>query len=94
LQYQVAFNRYGPAYREKDFLLFEVWYRIHPSNQLVRKANKFEVPEGPNKEMLTATPNENPKAFSSQYIDKQQNLSPLFKSLEQRGFKFTYYEEH
>jgi DNA-directed RNA polymerase subunit M/transcription elongation factor TFIIS len=68
---------------------------FYPSNQFVRKANRFEVPEGPNKEMLTAVPNDDPKAFSTQYVSKHyNNLSTLFRMLEGRGFKFKHYEEH
>jgi hypothetical protein len=64
-----------------------------PDNQLVRKASKFETPQGPNKELLTATPNEDIEASKTQYIAKQ-NLPPLFKMLEGKGLKFKHYEEH
>src|SRR5215207_6738634 len=57
-----------------------------PANQLVRKASKFETPQGPNKELLTATTDEKPKASSTPYFSADRDLSPLFRALQQRGF--------
>ena len=65
-----------------------------PANELVKRSSRFETPKGKNRELLTVTIDGDPKASSTQYVNKQRDLSPLFKALEQRGFKFTHYEEH
>jgi hypothetical protein len=78
---------------KKIFYCLKCGIEYIPANQLVRKANKFEVPEGPNKELLTATPTEDIGASQTQYIGKQK-LSTLFESLRGKGWKWTSYEEH
>jgi|SRR5215207_712566 len=79
---------------KRIFLYLKCNIEYIPANQLVKHSSHFETPAGKNKELLTATIDGDPKASSSQYTDKQQNLSPLFKALEQRGFRFTHYKEH
>jgi hypothetical protein len=79
---------------KKIFVCTKCQIEYIPDNQHVRRASTLDAPEGPNKELLTATPNDSPKASSTRYVDKQQNLSPLFRALEQRGFTFRHYEEH
>jgi hypothetical protein len=78
---------------KRIFLCLKCNIEYIPANQLVKHSSHFETPQGPHKELLTATIDADPKAPSTQYVDKQQNLSPLFKALEQRGFRFTHYEE-
>ena len=79
---------------KKIFYCLKCGIEFIPANQLVRKANKFETPAGPDRELLTATPNEEPKASPTKYVGSQQDLPPLFKALESAGLKFKHYEEH
>jgi hypothetical protein len=64
-----------------------------PANQLVKKGSKFETPEGPNAEPLTASIDDNLVTSSTTYL-AAQNLPPLFESLKNKGFKWVHYEEH
>jgi hypothetical protein len=58
-----------------------------PANQLVKRASKFETPQGPDREPLTASvDHSNTNASSTTYFEKQ-NLPPLFQSLKDKGFK-------
>jgi hypothetical protein len=79
---------------KKIFYCLKCGIEYIPANQLVRKANKFETPAGPSKDLLTATPNEDLKASPTKYVGGQQDLPPLFKMLEGKGLKFTHYEQH
>jgi CRISPR/Cas system-associated protein Cas10 (large subunit of type III CRISPR-Cas system) len=67
-----------------------------PDNQLVKKANRFEVPDGsdPNQDRvppIAMIDNPNKELSSTSY--KQIKLSPSFEALKRQGFKFTSYEE-
>ena len=67
----------------------------YPNNQLVKKANRFEVPEGSDPNVDRSPPivmmDDVNKDVSSTY--KQQKLSPSFEALRKQGFKFINYEE-
>ena len=79
---------------KKKYVCIKCGIELYPSNELVRKASKFETPQGQNKELLTATPaDDDPKASSTRYVARQQNLSPFHKMLEGKGFKWVHYEE-
>jgi hypothetical protein len=67
-----------------------------PANQLMKKASRFETPQGAGREMLTAAPDRDTEPFPTRYTDKQRqkNLSPLFQGLKNRGFTIRHYEEH
>lgn len=67
----------------------------YPNNQLVKKANRFEVPDG-------SDPNENrvpPIAIIDDVKDvsstlyKQQKLTAAYEALKKQGFHWTSYEE-
>jgi hypothetical protein len=69
-----------------------IYYR---HNQLVKKVNRFEVPDGSDPNVDKSPPivmmNDVNKEVSSTY--KQQKLSPSFEALQKQGFKFINYEE-
>ena len=67
----------------------------YPNNQLVKKANRFEVPDGsdPNKARVPpiAMIDDVNKNVSSTY--KQQKLTAAYEALKKQGSKFINYEE-
>ena len=68
----------------------------YPNNQLVKKANRFEVPDGSDPNQNRVPPiaiidEPNRELSSTSY--KQTKLSPSFEALKRQGFKITSYEE-
>jgi hypothetical protein len=68
----------------------------YPNNQLVKKANKFEVPSGSDPNVDKSPPiimmDDINKGVSST-LYKQQKLAAAYKVLQHQRFKFTTYEE-
>jgi CRISPR/Cas system-associated protein Cas10 (large subunit of type III CRISPR-Cas system) len=68
----------------------------YPNNQLVKKANRFEVPDGSDPNVDKSPPivmmDEVNEAVSST-LYKHQKLAAAYKALQHQGFKFTTYEE-
>jgi hypothetical protein len=67
----------------------------YPNNQLVKKANRFEVPYGSDPNVDKSPPivmmgHVNKDVSSTLY--KQQKLAAAYKALQHQGFKFTTYE--
>ena len=67
-----------------------------PDNQLVKKANRFEVPDGSDPNVDKSPPivmmdDVNKELSSTSY--KQQKLPAAYEALKKSGFKFTSYEE-
>jgi hypothetical protein len=78
---------------KNGFLCAKCGITFFPSNQLVKRSSKFETPQGPNQEPLTASvDNSNNNASSTAYSSKG-NLPPLFTALKNKGFKWLHYEE-
>jgi hypothetical protein len=67
----------------------------YPNNQLVKKANRFEIPDGSDPNVDRSPPivmmDDVNKDVSSTY--KQRKLLPSFEALKKQGFKFINYEE-
>ena len=68
----------------------------YPNNQLVKKANRFEVPDGsdPNVDKsppIVMTDNVNEGLSSTTY--KKQKLTAAYEALKKAGYTFTNYEE-
>jgi CRISPR/Cas system-associated protein Cas10 (large subunit of type III CRISPR-Cas system) len=68
----------------------------YPNNQLVKKANRFEVPDGSDPNVDKSPPivmmdDVNKDVSSTLY--KHQKLAAAYKALQHQGFKFTTYEE-
>ena len=68
----------------------------YPNNQLVKKANRFEVPDGSDPNVDKSPPivmmdDVNKEVSSTTY--KQQKLSPSFEALKRSGYRITNYEE-
>jgi CRISPR/Cas system-associated protein Cas10 (large subunit of type III CRISPR-Cas system) len=67
-----------------------------PDNQLVKKENRFEVPDGSDPNVDRSPPivmmdDVNKELSSTTY--KQQKLTAAYEALRKTGFKFTSYEE-
>jgi CRISPR/Cas system-associated protein Cas10 (large subunit of type III CRISPR-Cas system) len=67
-----------------------------PDNQLVKKANRFEVPEGsdPNQDRvppIAMIDDPNKELSSTSY--KKQKLPAAYEALKKSGFTFTDYQE-
>lgn len=68
----------------------------YPNNQLVKKANKFEIPDGSDPNVDKSPPivmmdDVNKNVSSTTY--KQQKLTAAYEALRKQGFKFINYEE-
>ena len=66
----------------------------YPNNQLVKKANRFEVPDGsdPNQDRVPPiVMMDDVKESSTLY--KNQKLTAAYEALRKQGFNFTNYEE-
>jgi CRISPR/Cas system-associated protein Cas10 (large subunit of type III CRISPR-Cas system) len=68
----------------------------YPNNQLVKKANRFEVPEGSDPTVDRSPPivmmdDVNKELSSTLY--RKQKLTPAYEALRKQGFKFINYEE-
>ena len=68
----------------------------YPNNQLVKKANRFEVPDGSDPNQSRVPPiamidDVNKNVSSTTY--KQQKLTAAYEALKKSGFHFTSYEE-
>ena len=68
----------------------------YPNNQLVKKANRFEVPDGSDPNQNRVPPiamidDPNKRLSSTTY--KQQKLTAAYEALQKKGFHFTSYEE-
>jgi hypothetical protein len=85
--------------RDKDtqeYLCTNCTITYYPNNQLVKKANRLEVPDGsdPNQDRvppIAMIDDVNKEVSSTSY--KQQKLSPSFEALKKQGFKFINYEK-
>jgi hypothetical protein len=69
---------------------------FYPNNQLVKKANRFEVPDGSDPNQSRVPPiamidDVNKSVSSTTY--KQQKLPAAYEALRKQGFKFINYEE-
>jgi CRISPR/Cas system-associated protein Cas10 (large subunit of type III CRISPR-Cas system) len=67
-----------------------------PDNQLVKKANRFEVPDGSDPNVNKSPPivmmdDVNKDISSTLY--KQQKLTAAYEALRKQGYTFTNYEE-
>jgi hypothetical protein len=60
-----------------------------PDNQLVKKANRFEIPDGSDPNVDRSPP----IVMMDDVNKEQQKLSPSFEALKKQGFKFINYEE-
>ena len=68
----------------------------YPNNQLVKKANRFEVPDGSDPAQNRVSPIamiDDPNKELSSTLYKQQKLTPAYEALRKQGFKFINYEE-
>jgi hypothetical protein len=68
----------------------------YPNNQLVKKAKRFEVPDGsdPNQDRVPPIAMmDDPNKNVSSTMYKQQKLPAAYEALSRHGFKFTNYEE-
>jgi CRISPR/Cas system-associated protein Cas10 (large subunit of type III CRISPR-Cas system) len=68
----------------------------YPNNQLVKKANRFEVPEGSDPNVDKSPPIvmvDEPNSDLSATLYKQQKLTRAYEALRKTGFTFTSYEE-
>ena len=68
----------------------------YPNNELVKKANRFEVPDGSDPNVYKSPPivmmdDVNKELSSTSY--KQQKLPAAYEALKKSGFNFTSYEE-
>ena len=68
----------------------------YPNNQLVKKANRFEVPSGSDPNVDKSPPivmmdDVNKELSSTSY--KNQKLTAAYDALRKQGFKFINYEE-
>jgi CRISPR/Cas system-associated protein Cas10 (large subunit of type III CRISPR-Cas system) len=68
----------------------------YPNNQLVKKANRFEVPDGSDPNVDKSPPivmmdNVNKDVSSTLY--KKQKLTAAYEALKKAGYTFTSYEE-
>jgi len=68
----------------------------YPNNQLVKKANRFEVPDGSDPNQSRVPPiammdDVNKNVSSTTY--KQQKLTAAYEALRKQGFRWTSYEE-
>ena len=68
----------------------------YPNNQLVKKANRFEVPDGSDPNQNRVPPiaiidDVNKDVSSTAY--KQQKLTAAYEALKKQGFHWTSYEE-
>jgi hypothetical protein len=68
-----------------------------PDNQLVKKANRFEVPDGSDPNVDKSPPivmmdDVNKDVSSTLY--KNQKLTAAYEALRKQGYTFTNYEEH
>jgi hypothetical protein len=85
--------------RDKDtqeYLCSFCYIIYYPNNQLVKKANRFEVPDGSDPYVDKSPPivmmdDVNKEVSSTSY--KQQKLAAAYKALQHQGFKFTINEE-
>jgi hypothetical protein len=85
--------------RDKDtqeYLCTFCTIAYYPNNQLVKKANRFEVPDGSDPNVNKSPPivmmdNVNKDVSSTTY--KQLKLPAAYEALKKSGFTFTSYEE-
>ena len=85
--------------RDKDtqeFICINCNIIYYPNNQLVKKANRFEVPDGsdPNQDRvppIAMIDDVNKNVSATTY--KQQKLPAAYEALRKQGFKFINYEE-
>jgi CRISPR/Cas system-associated protein Cas10 (large subunit of type III CRISPR-Cas system) len=66
----------------------------YPNNELVKKANRFEVPDGSDPNVDKSPPivmMDDVNVSSTLY--KQQKLTAAYEALRKQGFAFTSYEE-
>jgi hypothetical protein len=68
----------------------------YPNNELVKKVNRFEVPDGSDPSQDRVPPiamidNLNKELSSASC--KQQKLTVAYEALQKKGFKFTSHEE-
>ena len=85
--------------RDKDtqeYLCTFCTITYYPNNELVKKANKFEVPDGSDPNVDKSPPivmmdNVNEELSSTTY--KKQKLTAAYEALQKKGFHFTTYEE-
>jgi hypothetical protein len=68
----------------------------YPNNQLVKKANRFEVPQGSDPNVDKSPPiimMDDVNKDMSSTLYKQQKLTAAYEALRKTGFTFTSYEE-
>jgi hypothetical protein len=80
----------------QEYICTNCTITYYPNNQLVKKANKFDIPEGSDPSLDKTPPivmidEPNKELSSTSY--KQTKLSPSFEALKKSGFNFTSYEE-
>jgi hypothetical protein len=90
------YNGKEPPTGKYEYLCTECNITYYPANELIKKRNKFETPEGPSKELLTAAVDDDdgtPTISTTPYFAKQK-LPKSFELLQKKGFNITsYYEE-
>jgi hypothetical protein len=90
---KLNFESTDEATGKNSFWCYKCGITFYPANQLVKRVSKFETPQGPNKEPLTASVDNSQNNMSLTAYSSKGNLPPLFKDLAGKGFKWLHYEE-